>query len=328
MDTAGPDRRLVEGLAAETRGDFALALALFQDAANDPSPAVSAEGRLGCGRVEWKQGHYPQAMAALDRARAQALPLNNDELRARIENGVGAVYYSQGAYVQARASYLLARQLSSAQSFQAKIDLNLGVLANIEGDLAAARTYYERSRATFRALRDADNEAMALHNLGMLSSDEGDWEAADESFRGSLALFERSGNRQMIGSVKRNLAEVQYAQEIYEEALASAELAMQIAAEMGDEAGRAEALRWRGRAQHALGQFRRAARDLTDAAAIAERLNMRLLLAEVTWDNARLLRATGESSTAREEFQQALSLFTSLGAQREVEQVSAEMQGV
>ena len=90
----------------------------------DPAPAIAAQGWLGRARVAWRHSRFPEAHAAVDRARACALESHDEELRARVENGAGAIHYAEGAYAQAEAFYHIARGLTSSATFRAKIDLH------------------------------------------------------------------------------------------------------------------------------------------------------------------------------------------------------------
>lgn len=316
------------GEAAELQGDFPAATAAFEIASQDPAPDVAAEGELGLGRMAWRQGRFSEALAALNRARALALRTDDEELRARIENGAGAVHFSKGEYAQARAFYQTARELSKTPSFHAKVDVNLGVIANVQGDLDGARAAYMQALNVFRAIGDAPNEAMALHNLGMLLADEAKWDEADEAYRESLAIFERQGNPAMVASVALNRAELLAARGELESAIASCELALHLAAELGDEASRGEALRWRGHAYRRLAHDQRAQRDLAEAIRIARRLTLPLLEAESLEELGRLLADRGDSVTARARLQEALPLYEKLKATREAQRVAKALRAL
>jgi tetratricopeptide (TPR) repeat protein len=319
------ESHIERGEAAELRGDLVTAAFEFELVCSDPAPGIAAQGWLGRARVAWRQARFPIAHAAIDRARACALEAQDEELRARIENGAGAIHYAQGAYAQAEAFYHIARGLTSNATFRAKIDLNLGVLANIEGDHERARGLYERARRAFQAAGDSANEALALHNVAMLFADEERWNDADDAYRASLALFEQQGNRAMIGSVALNRAEVLSARGQLDEAILSAETALAISTEIGDEGGRGEALRWRGHARRRLGDAESAERDLHESIRIAASLPSPLLEAEATEELGRLFVERADLERGRHALRRALELYKSLGAQRAIQRLSALM---
>src|SRR4029078_578427 len=115
------DAAIRAGEAAEQAGDLVQAAAAYQAALDQPDLAVVAGGDFHLGRVAWRQGRYEAAIAAYEEARSLAVQIGSDEIRARAENGIGAVHYARGAYAQARASYGVALEFTKVPSLRAKI---------------------------------------------------------------------------------------------------------------------------------------------------------------------------------------------------------------
>jgi tetratricopeptide (TPR) repeat protein len=316
------------GEAAEQGGDLVLATAAYQSALDHPDHTIAADAHFHLGRVAWRQGRYDDALAAYTKARALALESDSMEVRARVENGIGAVHYARGEYAQARAAYGVALELTHERSMRAKIVMNLGVIANIEGDLEDAREHYQNSRALFREAHDLDGEALTLHNIGMLHADLEEWEEADEAYERCLELCESRGNRQMIANVLLNRSELSCARDRYGDAVAGCDLALSIYSAIGDEVGRGEAMRWKGHALRLMGQLDQAERALNDAARIAHRTQVKLLEAEAMRDLGALYRARADVAQATKSLERALELFTQLGAQREVDELGAELRAL
>lgn len=319
-----PDGALERGERAEAAGDLAAAAAAYRDAA-EQGAATPGEASFRLGRVAFRQGHYDDALRAFEQARAAAMQHEDGRLRAQAENGIGAVHYAAGAYAQARAAYQVALALTGDPLTQGKIRLNLGVIANIEGDFDAARAHYLRSRAIFQQLGDESNEALALHNIGMLHADRGEQPEAEEAYARCLALCERQGNRQMVGNVLVNRSELLAARGALDEAVASCDLALRIYAELGDVVGRGEALRWKGHALRRLARAHAAHQCLTEAVRIAIRIRGRLLEAEAARELGLLPPEQVAPSDARRWLERALALFTTLGAQRDARETAERL---
>ena len=303
-----------------------MALALYEDALADPDPSTVGQARFRLGRIAWRQGRFDDALAEY----AQAISIAEDRgmhlLRAHVENGIGAVHYARGAYKQARASYAIAEQLAGADTvLRGRIQLNIGVIANIEGDLSGAREAYLRSRDEFAAAGDESGEALVLHNLGMVYADMERWREADESYTRCLEIAERLGNRQMIANVLLNDSDVRCADGRYDEAVAQCERALAIYTEVGDEPGRGDALRGRAHALRRMGHLDAATLSLDEAMRIATHLQARLLEAEVARERGLVATAGGDDVEAERYLALALDAFTELGAQREVAEVRAEL---
>ncbi|HKG91744.1 MAG TPA: tetratricopeptide repeat protein [Gemmatimonadaceae bacterium] len=332
---------LAAGEAAESTGDFAGAADAYARAhiavlgikpadasAEAAATAAHAETRFRMGRVAWRQGRFDVALAHYDAARAIAQGLEDVELLARIENGVGAVHYSRGAYAQARASYRVTLDITQRDSVRAKAYLNLGVIANVESDFEAARGFYARSRDAFRRAGDASGEALVLHNMGMLCSDLERWEEAEEAFDRCLTLSEALGNRQMIANVLINRSELLCARGRFDGAAAECSRALAIYTEAGDEVGRGEAMRLQGAAERRAGRYAAASRVLREAVRVAVRHQNVLLEAEATRELGALECDHGDPAAAVQWLERSHARFVTLGARREEEAVRAELERI
>jgi tetratricopeptide (TPR) repeat protein len=313
------------GLSAEADGDLVGATAAFASLIGHSDLRVVADAKLHLGRIAWKQTQVEAARAYCEDARAIAMRLGDPDLRARVENAMGVLHVARAEYAQARAAYGVALELTKDPVTRAKITLNLGVIANIQGALELARRHYQQSLALYREAGDEAGEALALHNVGMMHLDLAEWDEADEAFGAAIALFEAQRNRQMIASVLMNRSEVTYARGRTQEAIAQCDMALATYAEIGDEVGRGEALRLKGHGLRLLGRHQAAVHALTEAIRIAQRTHTRLLEAEATRELGKVYKADNRPKEARNQFTRALAMFTNLGAKRDAEELSAEL---
>src|SRR5690348_14505578 len=134
---AGRDA-IIAGEASELAGEFLEASAAYASVLDDIDPGVVADAHFHLGRVHWKQSRYDEAVREFDAARVLALQHDLPDLRARIENGQGIIHQTRGELAQAKACYALALDLASDAVQRGRITLNLGAIANIEGDFDAA----------------------------------------------------------------------------------------------------------------------------------------------------------------------------------------------
>jgi tetratricopeptide (TPR) repeat protein len=222
----------------------------------------------------------------------------------------------------------LARDISSDPVMRAKALLNLGIIANIEGDYQSATVHYMRSRTAFQQAEDRAGESLALHNLGMLHADQPHWDDADDAFQECLALCEMRGDRVLIASVLVNRSEVSCARERYDDAIADCDLAISVAGEIGAEVQRGEALRWKGHALWRAGRHAAAEHALREAVRIAHRTHVKLLEAEATRDLGLQAAERGDLPRARKMLSRAYVLFKTLGAQRELALLREELERV
>ncbi len=317
---------ILAGTKAETAGDFVEAAAAYRSALSSPDEHIVADAQFHLGRVAWRQGQLGLAKECFEIARDAAQRLGDDESRARAENGLGLVHYARGEYVQARAALSVARDLSRDSVMRAKALLNLGIIANIEGDFDTAQVNYTRSRAVFQQAGDTAGESQALHNLGMLHADLQNWDNADDAFRQCLELCEARGDRPLIASVLVNRSEVSCARERYDDAVASCDLAIAITEELGAEVQRGEALRWKGFALARAGRPQAAEDASREAMRIARRTHVKLLEAESTRDLGVGAVARGDIPRARKWLERARDLFETLGVARDAAEVREQLE--
>lgn len=316
---------LEAGQAAEDSGDLVGAAAAYDSLTTHADARVVATANLCLGRICWKRGNLDDALRCCEEARAITIRIGDVDLRARVENAMGVLHVARGEYAQARAAYGVALDLTQDASTRAKIVLNLGVIANIQGSLDGARRHYEQSLALARDAEDERGEALALHNIGMLAADQQAWDEADEAYREALSLFEQQGNKQMIANVLANRSEVSYGRGRAQEGIGLCDLALATYAEIGDELGRGEALRWKAHGLCRLGRSGAAVVALNEAIRIAERTHTKLLEAESTSELGRVLKGDNRPRDARAAFTRALELFTELGAERDAAETAAEI---
>ena len=163
--------------------------------------------------------------------------------------------------------------------------------------------------------------------MGMLHSDAGEWDEADDTLGRALALFEAQGNRAMIANVLVNQSEVACGRAHPEDAIRLCDLALQTYADLGNEPGRCEALKWKGHGLQLLGERRKAEEVLGEALRTAKRLRLKLLEAETARELGGSLMAGGERAAGRRVLERALRLFVELGAERDAEAVRGELGG-
>ena len=309
---------LLAGERAEQAGEYAAAAAAYRAVSADADPLTSAEAYFRLGRVSWRQSRFDAALDAFEAARALAERAASREVQARAANGIGAVHYARGDYLRARQAYAEAEALTGDGAMLGKIVLNLGVIANIEGDLETARNHYERAYRLFRDHDDRASAMLALHNRGMVEADLEQWDDADRSFLAALAIAAADGNVEMTARTLVNRSEVLCARGAVEEAVGHCDRALVAYATVGDEVGRGEALRWRAHALRKLGDAGVAERNATEALQIAASCGAKLLEAEAARELGHIKGEQGDAEGATRMLGRALALFRELGSRREV----------
>jgi tetratricopeptide (TPR) repeat protein len=317
---------LLLGERAEQSGDYPAAAAAYRTLTSGSDASLAAEAWFRLGRVNWRQSRFDAALSAFESARELAVRIASPELQARVANGIGAVHYARGEYVAARRAYAEAQSLTSDDAMRGKIILNLGVIANIEGDLQGARDQYQSAYQLFRQQGDSESAMLALHNRGMVEADLQQWDDADRSLLAAFALASEADNVEMIARTLVNRSEVLCARGEEQEAVRHCDRALDAYATLGDEVGRGEAMRWRAHALFLLGELGSAERSATEALQAGVRCGAKLLEAEAARELGCIRREQRDAEAAARMFERALALFRQLGSRREIAELEALLQ--
>jgi tetratricopeptide (TPR) repeat protein len=182
------------------------------------------------------------------------------DLAADACNALGGFALERGDLVEAQERFQHSHELAGEnQALLAKVEQNLGIVANIRGDWAQALEHYHRALAAYEHIADHRGCAYAHHNLGMLHSDRREWAAADRHYQKSQVLAAAAGDRHLGGIALMNRAEVRLALGDEEGARAGAQQALAVFTEVGARRHKAGAHRllgmvFRQRRQNALAE--------------------------------------------------------------------------
>jgi len=121
----------------------------------------------------------------------------------------------------------------AASSELARVELEGGRVAELSGDLIAARRRLERARDAYARLGDAYGQARALNALGDVARKAGDVEASRNATIEALRLFDSMGNISGVADCLNDLAERSRLQGNLERARERAEEALRLYEAMG-----------------------------------------------------------------------------------------------
>jgi putative nucleotidyltransferase with HDIG domain len=226
------------------------------------------------------------------------------------------------------AGDLFRRALAMARDMPAlvgRIEQNLGIIANIRGDLNAAMEHYQNSLTASTRARDDSGCAIAYHNLGMISADQQQWELADRYFDSSLALADSLGDVRMRGLCLLNRTEVFIARQRFEEARVSAEDALRTFDELDARAQKADAYKFLGVVYRETGRPVLAEARLRSAIQLAAECGSQLGEAEASRELAKLHQLLGRNQEALRLLNSARGLFVHLDARGDLSDVTRKV---
>ena len=310
------------GCIAEAKSCYRDAIA---EAARTGEWAIEAEALRRVGALHHIHGQLPEAREACDLSHAIAAR-NGDRVLAAEALNVRAIVEMDGDVEAARAMFLRALEMGgSSVELRARIEQNLGILSNMQGQLEQAQIHYACS---LQAYREADNEhgcALAYHNLGMLSADREQWEDAERHFEESRVIAERIGDLHLQGMCLLNGSEVLIARQRFEEAKQGAEAALALFDQLGAVRDKSDAYRVIGIVYRETGRPALAESRLRSAMDLAARTGSVLYQAEASRELALLYQAMGRNQEALSLLTEAHGLFGKLDARADLVDVSGKM---
>src|SRR5881296_494392 len=293
--------------------------------------AVLAEALRRLAVVRHHRGESAEARELCRRSHAVARRAGNGMLAGEALNTLGGIDLEKDAVAQARQHFLRALELGGqSRELRARVEQNLGIVANIQGDVDEALARYGRSLEAYRASNDEHGCAIAYHNLGMASADRQQFDEAERFFRQSYEIAERAGDAYLQGLCLGNRAKVHLARGQCDDARFDAEAALAVFDQLGVESAKADAYRvlgmvYRetGRPALAEGRFRSAIELAVSAGAVLNE-------AEASRELALLYQAMGRNQDALALLNAAHRLFGRLDARVDLVHVGgkvAELEG-
>jgi len=330
QDTPTAEATLRAAQDFERAGQIAEAIAAYEalvalaERAGEPAALAEALRRVA---VLWhRRDDSARARDACRRSYAVACELGDDLLAAAALNTLGGLDLTTDAPDRARQHFLGALALGgSSGRLRARVEQNLGILANIHGELDEASTRYQRSLEAYRAAGDDQGCAVAYHNLGMVSADRGRLEEADGYFRACQDLAARCGDLFLQGDCLVNHAELEVARQRFEHARQHAEAALDLFTQLGGRGTRAEAHRVLGMLYCETGRPERAEAELRTALELADASGSALNEAEAARELAVLFQTQGRNQEAMNLLNTARRLFGRVDARADLVNVSGKV---
>ena len=307
----------------EAAGVYEAAIAAA-DAAGERPVLSEALRRLAV--LRHRGGESAEARELCRRSQAVARDARADLLEAEALNTLGGIGLETDAVAESRQHFLRALELGgSCRTLRARVEQNLGILANIQGDFEEALTRYEQALEAYCAAEDEHGCAMAYHNLGMASADMEKFDEAERYFEQSYRIAMRTGDAYLEGLCLVNHAKVHVARGRYEEARDCAEAALARFDRLGVGSAKADTYRVLGMVYRETGRATLAESRLRSAIDLAVSAGCALNEAEASRELAVLYQSTGRNQEALKLLNTAHRLFSRLDARVDLVYVDGKM---
>ncbi len=330
LDLAAPIASLVEAAQrAEREARHGDARALYEDALRHPALGRARLVASPAALLRWiartlnADGEREAAREVLDVSRHVAEASADDAAIGHADNVQAFMHFQQGELDEADWLWRRARaagERGGDARLAAMAAGNLGILANIRGELAVALQYYQAALVNYRAMGMAIDVCRALNNLGMLHADLQQWGAASERYAEGVQIAGVLGDRETLLLLEGNIAELHVARGDFAAARAACARARGHASSMRETAvGDVE--RISGIIARETGDLAAAHAHLERAAQLAEQGSNLLLAAETAREHADVYRRESRNAQMLQALNQAHRLFAQLRARRDLADV-------
>ncbi len=191
---------------------------------------------------------------------------------------------------------------------------NLGAIASLRGDQQRALSLYRLSVPAYQKIGYLAGLAQTAHNLGIAHRDLGFWREADRHYRRSADKAKDIGDVRLAAMATVGRAEIAHRRG--DDAFAEAEVsrALTTFGQIGDELGRADALRLLGEIADVGGDEPLARARLDEALGLARTQANPLLEAEILEERGKLHAKAGRTTLARADLEVAAATYGRIGA--------------
>ena len=235
----------------------------------------------------------------------------------RALNLLGAAQFALGNLAKAEAAFARALELATAYGddlLVARAANNLGAIANVRGSREAALDHYMLAVPVYQRIGSPIGLAESFHNMAITFRDMGQFELADKYESRAMEFAREGGSARLTAMAHVGRAELSLLRGDPRLAEAGARLAVLQYRAIPDPASEADALRLLGVACAARGATAEALHALDSAVALAHEHGSALIEAESLRARADALAAVGELTRARSDVEEALAIYTRLGA--------------
>jgi diguanylate cyclase (GGDEF)-like protein/putative nucleotidyltransferase with HDIG domain len=313
-----------QGRTQEARALYEQALAQLRSAEEAP---IAASLLRWIGITHGVELNLDAAFDCLEAALAVAEALGDEAAVGHAVNVQGLLNYKMGRLDEAERLYLKARE-SARRAGEAKLaamtSQNLGVIANIRGELEQALWHYEASLADYRALGLAKYICITLNNLGMLYTRMERWETAERAYEEAIPLSLQIGDVGVRVILEVNFAILWIARKEFAKARQACDRALAISEETHHTEAIGEIQKCYGVIFRETGDFAAAEDAFRNAVDLADARQDLLLSAEIARELAELYRLQGRNRDTLQSLNRAHRLFTQLHARPDLADIDRQ----
>lgn len=181
-------------------GEFELAVDLAEEVEKQSKANnyenLLAESYLLQSKINWNQSEWSESKRFCKKALYMFTELGDELGIANCENMYGTIAGEKGEIKEAKSHFERAFNFADstdADLLKAMLNINLGIINDIQGNLEGALEHYNNAEKNHLKLNDPRNLARLHHNMAMLFSKKQDYEKALDYFNKSIDVSIKKG---------------------------------------------------------------------------------------------------------------------------------------
>jgi tetratricopeptide (TPR) repeat protein len=279
--------------------------------------AAEANALTDLGAADLRQGRHQQAVELFRQAVSLSREAGNRQAQARALGNLALVENQQGhlgqASVHLEQSLAIRREIGD-RSGEARTLTGIGQNDQLRGRYQRAAGHFRGALALAREIGDLTSEAYVLESLSTLELRLGRTDQASDLLHRALALYGKTGDRIGIAYVLVGLGKVAFQQDRFPEAADFTQRGLAFCREVGDRNGEAEALNCLAEILLATGDPELARTRHAAALSLACDAGYCYEQARAHSGLGCCYHAMADLARSREHWQQALAIYSQLGA--------------
>jgi tetratricopeptide (TPR) repeat protein len=307
---------IYEGDIAEIKGDWDMALSIFNKAKQSTNLDVKIEGMIKYGEMLYRKGMIKEAQSYFE----DAIIITDDDTHkkphARALNDLGIVCDFFGKMKEALNFHTASLQIRQVLHDPEDIATSFGNIGNIKSDLGLikeALEFYEKSLKISEEIGDKSGIANSLNNIGNIKSDLGLIKEALEFYEKSMKIEEEIGYKSGIANSLNNIGSIKSDLGLNIEALEQCEKSLKIQEEIGYKSGIAGSLNSIGIIKSALGLKKEALEFYEKSLKISEEIGKKSGIAGSLNNIGSIKSVLGLKKEALEFYEKSLKIQEEIG---------------
>ena len=299
-------------------GRINLANEIFRKVKNHSRKTLhKAESLMGLADVFSRRADWQKSLSSINDAGSFYRELNDNSGHANCENFLATIYGELGNLSKAKEHLLKSRSLLNPEKdleLAANLDMNLGIIENIQGDRDASIKHLTNALAGYKKLGNNRRIAETRHNLGMVYLESGDYESALESFDEGIEIAKQGRFMSTLCVIYLAKSQILVAKNDICNAAGFADKALEISSATDDKLTSADIYRVKGIIERSRKNYNDAETFLLNSLRMNKSLKNTQNIAETAFELGMLKADIGNESEKIVWLQRALSYYLELDA--------------